>query len=60
MKLPWQFRKIKTRLVVRDADGDGPLFVIEGGYNEQAVGLIERLARGRGLDLVSSPDEERR
>lgn len=43
--LPWRFLKARTRLIVRDADGGGPLFIIEGGYNADAVAMIEKALR---------------
>lgn len=43
--LPWRFLKGRTRLIVKDADGGGPLFIIEGGYNAEAVTMIERALR---------------
>ena len=39
---PWKFIKIRTRLVVRDADGNGPLFILESGYIPEAVAMMER------------------
>jgi hypothetical protein len=46
---PYRFNKARTRLIVRDAAGGGPLFIIEGGYNPDAVGRVEKALRELGM-----------
>lgn len=49
----WRFEKLRTRVVVRDADGSGPLFIIEGGYRPEALAILESLcAHQRGRDSL--------
>lgn len=43
---PWTFNRSRTRIVVRDAAGDGPLFIIEGGSNPKAVAMLEKAING--------------
>lgn len=55
-KKPWTFIKLRSRLVVKDYVGGGPLFVIESGYNVMAVEQIMR-AINDGATPWKKPDE---